>query len=106
MGRAKQQMMDDEVNDDLVEFLRILSEREELKGALNGIAKQVIAKGADSMSDKQQAVVEKFVEYYKSNNECQRCVNGNVSKLTDYIEIADEGLCPMCQYDKEQQMKD
>ncbi len=99
-------MLKDEYDEDLRSFLEKLLERDELKGALQGIAKQVIAKGVKSMSEKQRSTVDSFVEGYKKNNECEMCSNGNVSALTDYIEIADEGICSMCQYDKEKYMKD
>jgi hypothetical protein len=48
------------------------------------------------MSEKQKNVVDTFVENYKMKNQCDRCVNGNISALTDYIVVADNGLCPMC----------
>jgi hypothetical protein len=105
MGRAKQKMMDDEVDDALIDFLKELSQRDELKGALNGIAKQVISKGVKSMSEKQKEVIDNFTTQYKRNHTCERCSNGNISVLSDYIHVADYGLCPMCQYDKEQYMK-
>lgn len=106
MGRAKQAMFDNEENNDLIDFLKQLVETEEISGVANGIAKQVIDKGVNSMSEKQKSVIEKLVEGYRNNNECEMCVNGNVSNLTDYLFIAENGLCPMCEYDREKFMKD
>ncbi|WP_310395547.1 hypothetical protein [Hymenobacter sp.] len=106
MGQAKQQLMDKAANDELIDFLKLLLDREELSGALNGIAKQVVTKGAESMTDTQRSVVEGYLESYKSKHECEVCSNDNVSSLTDYIEIADEGVCPTCQYVKEKYMNE
>jgi hypothetical protein len=108
MGQVKQHMLDQEYNSDLTEFLKELIDREEINDVPLGIAKQVVDKGVDSMSEKQKIVIEGFVESYKKDIVCERCSNGNVSNLTDYISIKDNtwDLCPMCQYDKEQFMKD
>ena len=106
MGRAKQAMLDNEHNDDLIEFLKQLVETEEITGVANGIAKQVIDKGVNSMSEKQKAVIDKLVEGFKNRNVCERCTNGNVSSLTDYLFIAENGLCPMCEYDRQKFMED
>lgn len=106
MGRAKQAMFDNENNDDLIEFLKQLIETEEITGVANGIAKQVIDKGVDSMSEKQKSVIDNLVDGYRKKNECKRCSNGNVDSLTDYLFIAKNGLCPMCEYDREKFMKD
>jgi len=106
MGIVKQQMLDDEANEELTSFLTELDEREELQGALSGIAKQAIAKGVPSLSEKQRDVVDKFVDHYKENRTCEMCSNGNVSGLMDYIEIEDTGICSMCQYDKDKYMNE
>lgn len=108
MGQVKQRMFEEEHNADLTDFLKELIEREEIKDAALGIAKQVIDKGVDSMSEKQKSVIENVVDYYTKNVECERCLNGNVTTLTDYIFIKDNshGLCSMCEYDREQFMKD
>ena len=110
MGQFKKQMMDNEANNDngLVEFLRRLYERDEFNEALSGIARQVIAQGVESMTDRQREVIDNFVENYKRRNQCERCIEGNISTLTDYIEVADNdyGLCPTCEYDREKSMRD
>ena len=103
MGRAKEKMIEDEECDYLNDFLKQLLERDELQGALFGIAKVVITKGESSLSDKQKNVLDSFIENYKKHNSCEKCSNGNISNLTDYIEVADNSwnLCPMCEYDRE-----
>jgi len=110
MGQLKKQMMDNDADPDngLVEFLSRLSAREEFDGALSGITRQVIAQGPKSMTDSQRRVVEKFVGHYKDRNQCEKCQGGNISTLTDYIEVADNeyGLCPMCEYDRIKIMRD
>lgn len=106
MGQAKRAMEENEANGNLVEFLEEMLKRDEFSGALEGIAKQVVAKGVNSMTSKQSAVVEKFVEGYREKNECDRCSNGNVTSLTDLIFISENGLCPMCDNDREKFMRD
>lgn len=106
MGFVKQQMLDDEAHAELVDFLKELDSRDELQGALSGIAKQAIGKGVRSLSDKQKAVIDSFVDNYRRNHTCEMCSNGNVSTLMDYIEIEDEGICSMCQYDRDKFMRE
>ena len=106
MGIVKQAMLDKDYDDELIDFLKKLLEKDELNGAIEGIAKQVIAKGVKSMSEKQTNVINEFVDSYRNQYECERCSNGNVSTLTDYIFIAENGLCPMCEYDREKYMQD
>lgn len=108
MGIVKQKMFDDEYNSNLIGFLKEMIDREEIKDVALGIAKQVISKGVDSMSDKQSKVINIFVESYIKDIECDHCSNGNVTNLTDYIFIKDssDNLCPMCNYDMEKFMKD
>ena len=67
-------------------------ERQELEGALNGIAQQVVTRCVRSMSEKQKAVVDALVTRYKKENVCEKYSNGNVSALSDYIFIADKGM--------------
>lgn len=104
MGRVKAEMMENEDNQDLVDFLKTLLEQDYFTDALEGIAKQATSKGIKSLSEKQRAVVDKFVENYKNSNVCERCSNGNTSSLSDYITISEIGLCPMCEYDREKFM--
>ena len=106
MGHFKEQMMDKKNQDDneLVDFLSRLLEKGELEGAINGIAKQVTTQGVRSMSEKQRKTVDNFVESYKRKHQCNQCLGGNISILTDYIEVADSGLCPTCKYDKDKFM--
>lgn len=106
MGRAKQSIFDNEHNQNLIDFLKTLLNRDELKGAIEGITKQINGKGFESLTEHQKNVIENFANYYSTNYECEVCSNGNVSNYSDYIEIADTGLCPMCQYDRERFMKD
>ncbi|QIA06841.1 hypothetical protein [Draconibacterium halophilum] len=106
MGQAKRAWEESEANGNIVEFLEEMLRRDEFKGALEGIAKQVVDKGVNSMSPKQSAVVDKFIEAYRERNECDRCTNGNVTSLTDLIFISENGLCPMCDNDREKFMRD
>jgi len=106
MGQAKKWMIEQEYNDDLIEFLRQLLENEKLSGAIEGIAKQILGKGIDSLKGKQKPIIESFVKSYTKSIECERCVNGNVTGLTDYLFIEENGLCPMCEYDREKYMND
>lgn len=106
MGFVKQQMLDDEADGELIDFLKELDKRDELEGALSGITKQALGKGVRSLSTIQKAVIDGFVEKYRKNHTCEMCSNGNVSTLMDYIEIEDEGICSMCQYDRDKFMRD
>jgi hypothetical protein len=106
MGQAKQQLLHQRENDELVEFLQALSTRGELIGAVEGITKQIVGKGIESLSYSQKKAIDDYVDGYKRKHECSVCQNGNVSSLSDYIEIADEGMCSMCQYDHEKFMKE
>jgi len=103
MGQVKDRMFEEEYNSDLSDFLKEVINREEIDGVALGIAKQVLDKGVQSMSEKQKKVIDNFVDYYKKGIECERCMNGNVSNLTDYIFIKENShdLCPMCEYDRE-----
>jgi FixJ family two-component response regulator len=106
LGRAKAAMMNIEDNQDLVDFLKTLLEQELFTDALAGIAKQATSKGIESLSERQRDVVDKFIENYKNRNVCEKCSNGNVSSLSDYIRMSEIGLCPMCEYDKERLMEE
>lgn len=110
MGRAKEKMMEDELlkhqNEELKDFFSKLLERKEIEDPLAGIAKQLIGQGYESLSPKQQQIVNKFIDGYKRSHSCDRCVNGNVSSLADYLHLADNPLCPTCEYDEQRFMED
>jgi len=94
-------------NEMLVSFLKELDEREELQGAAAGIAKKIIDKGVNSITNNQKDVIYRIVENYKKYNTCEQCSNGNVYDLTDYIHIRYEGgLCPQCYNEREQFMNE
>lgn len=99
--------MDGFENDrDIADFFEELLRREALSGAIEGIAKQIIGRGENSMTGRQKAVVDNFIQAYEKNNQCDRCSNGNVISLTDLIFISENGLCPMCVNDREKFMRD
>jgi hypothetical protein len=106
MGQAKHAMEENEANGNLVEFLEELLGQDAFSGALQGIAKQAVGKSFESLSSKQRDVVAKFVSGYEKDHECPKCSNGNVSSLTDLIFIAENGLCPICENDREKFMRD
>lgn len=106
MGLVKQWMLDNEYNNSLIEFLRQLLNNDELSGPIEGITKKILADGIDSLKGKQRPVIESFVENYTRNIECERCGNGNISELADYIFISENGFCPMCESDREKFMED
>jgi hypothetical protein len=95
-------------NSDLIDFLKELINREEINDVALEIAKQVIDNGVDSMSEKQKDVIINFIDYYIKDVTCERCSNGNISTLTDFIFIKDSsnGFCSMGENDREQFMKD
>lgn len=108
MGRMKSLMIENEnkENEDITSFLKELLAREEISGALAGITKQISSRGIKSMTGNQKATVEKFIKAYSQNNECEGCQNMNISQLTDLIYVSENGICPMCEYDRAQLMKD
>jgi len=106
MGRAKQAMLDNEYNQDLVDFLKTKLDQDELSGAIEGITKQLVDQGIESLKGNQKPAIESFVEKYSQNTECEVCSNGNVSMLLDYLHIEENNICPMCEYDKEKYMRD
>lgn len=106
MGQVKRQMEEDEANGYTIEFLEELLRKDVLTGALEGIAKQVVDKGMNSMRGKQEEVLNSFIENFRKNHECERCSNDNVTSLTDLIYVEENGLCPMCDYDMEKFMRD
>lgn len=71
-----------------------------------GLHNNLINKGVDSFKGVQKPVIDSLVKKYTSKIECARCNNGNISVLTDYIFIEENGLCPMCEYDREKFMKE
>ena len=95
-----------ENNRDITDFFEELLKREALTGAIEGIAKQIVGKGENSMTSRQREVVDSFIQAYEKKNHCDRCGNGNVTCLTDLIFIADYELCPMCDADREKYMRD
>jgi rubrerythrin len=106
MGRVKQEMMDNEYNQDLVDFLKTKLDQDELSGAIQGITKQLVDQGIESLKGNQKSAIESFVEKYSQKFECEVCSNGNVSTLSDYLHIEENSICPMCEYDREKYMKD
>lgn len=112
MGQAKKKMMEEEErmynNAELENFFEVLLEKETLSGAIEGIAKQLTTKGGDSLSEKQKEAIESYLEKYISKIECDRCMNDNVSSLSDFLFVEDNeyGLCPSCEYDREKFMAD
>jgi hypothetical protein len=93
---------------DLVEFLQELIVREEISNAALGIAKQIIGKGYNSLTEPQKNVINKTVDNYTKNINCELCDNDNVSNFMDYIFIQDNkwGYCSMCEYDRERFMEE
>jgi hypothetical protein len=83
------------------EVLECLIESDLLEGAALGIAKQVLSKGRESLSEKQEYVFQRFVadKYFKL--ECSRC---HIPMPTSEVLIAlmeDDGLCGWCRHMRE-----
>lgn len=93
---------------DQISFLEQLIAREEISGAALGIAKQAISRGIKSLSEKQASVIQKYINGYIRKISCERCLNDNVSQLTDYLFIKENAnhFCPMCEYDREKYFRD
>jgi len=106
MGQAKKQMMEEEKYSDVEEFLSALMSKDELNPALTGITKQIKSKGLKSLTENQRKAVDNLITFYENKHKCERCSNGNVSSLIDLIEVAENGLCSTCEYDREKFMRD
>ena len=100
MGQAKKMLMELEemgrVNDDIFDFFSELNRREALHGAIAGITAQMLDKGIDTLSEKQREALESYAEDFKYKHPCYPCEHDNTSRLMDYIEIMDDGMCPSC----------
>ena len=96
MGQAKKQMMEDQINDEIVDFLESVIESDQIENSALGIAKQAIDRGMESLTEKQTFVIEKFIKDFKKENICKDCEGDNVDSLADYLEVADEGICFFC----------
>ncbi|HRE77125.1 MAG TPA: hypothetical protein PLL09_04785 [Flavobacterium sp.] len=109
MGQAKKRMLELESENDLEDFLsQILDSNIILHPAVSGIARQVLDKGVESMSERQKNVIDNFVNNFKNDHSCNGCVDGNIGSLTDYIYIFDnsDNLCPTCQNSWDKLMKE
>lgn len=106
MGQAKNRLMENQDGGDLPSFLEELLKQDAFKGALEGIAKRTVDKGEESLTSKQKAVLDSYVNRYKKSNVCEVCENDNVTMLSEYIHIAENGVCPTCEYDREKYMRD
>ena len=88
----------DRIDDDegYADFLQSLIDDSYLEGAAEGITKQVITKGEESLSDKQKYVFDKEVlgKYVK---ECTRCgINIPWSEMSAALENG--GFCNYCEH--------
>src|SRR5437016_692234 len=78
------------------EVLEYLSQNGYLEGAVHGIALQVIDKGRDSLSPKQEAVFQTFVADKFFNLECSRCHIPMPTCEVVYALVEDDELCSWC----------
>lgn len=84
---------------DFESFVEELLRVERLNETEAGIAKQMLDKGYDSLSDKQKYVFDKAIEN-NSVKECKRCSSD--IPWCEMIEALDNGgLCSWCQHFKE-----
>lgn len=106
MSYTKRILEENQYNQEVVDFLKKLLEEERLYGAIEGITKQILNKGIESLTGNQRPSIDSFIKDYISEITCEMCSNGNVSELKDYLFIEEEGLCPQCNYNKENYMRD
>lgn len=77
-------------------FVEELIKSSRLEGKEAGIAKQMLDKGYDSLSEKQKFVFDKAIENY-TIDECQRC--GEDIPWCEMFEALDNGgYCSYCQH--------
>lgn len=106
MGLYKKQIEENHQEDELKDFFTRLLEMDELKDPLRGIAKQLISLGSKTLTEKQLAIVDKYVETFKNNVECSNCENINVNGLLDYLHIVEDGMCIDCRNSYEKMMRE
>lgn len=84
------------LEEDFEGFVQDLIDSGRLDEKEAGIAKRMLDKGYDSLSDKQKFVFDKAIENNMIEG-CQRC--GNDILWCEMLEALDnEGLCGYCQY--------
>jgi hypothetical protein len=76
---------------ELREFLKQIIEEEGLRGPALGIAKQVLARGIDSLPPNQSAVFDRYVI-----PKCGLC--GDCDPLSEAGYIYDNGYCSHCEH--------
>lgn len=113
MGQAKKLYMEQEEQEfselEVIEFCKMLIERESIENPMLGIARQIRAqKSLTFLSQRQRETLESFIKMFKFKNKCRSCTDDNIADLLEYIEIQEdeEQLCPTCRLDKDIYMQD
>ncbi|MFI3240873.1 MAG: hypothetical protein R3Y22_09900 [Bacteroidales bacterium] len=113
MGRTKELLIEqaekDRLEAEITEFINTqLSKEGIINEILSGISKQLIGRGLHSLSKKQRAIIDNYINEYKNNHKCEVCLGGNMSYLSDYLHVEESeyNLCPMCEYDRAKIMQD
>ena len=88
---------DHEEHDDYKDFLQDLVNGNELDGAALGITKQVIDRGQESLSERQEAVFEAEVVKKYPQQDCKRC-GTEIPWSEMYYSYDNGGHCSYCQH--------
>lgn len=87
--------MSRENDDGFMGFLESLTRNGHLEGAADGITKQVIARGVESLSEKQKYVFDNEVLANFVGGDCERC-GSDIPWSEKYAALDNGGLCDWC----------
>ncbi|MDT8448432.1 MAG: hypothetical protein RRB13_16190 [bacterium] len=104
MGQVKHAMEQQQIRDELSSFVSDLLEGGYLEGAAAGIAKQVVDRGLESLSEKQRDVFEAQVIAKYGNQYCKKC-NSKLELYEIYEAMTEDGLCGSCAHREAQDRK-
>ena len=83
-------------NQDLIEVIKFRLEQNVFKGATEGIAKQIVGKGLNSLSPAQESIFESII---KPTTEIECPISGEVFyDLENIQQIEDNGMSGYCQH--------
>lgn len=110
MGIAKKKMMEDEererVNVEYKSFFEELLQIYQIDNPLYGIAQQLIKQGYNTLTNKQKAIVEKYITNFKQNHICEKCGHSEITSLSDYLYLINHKYCPSCENEIQKIMED
>lgn len=65
------------------------------------VIKRAYINGLESLSNIELSKVKLFMTTYSKAHTCPICKNKNIRLVTDFIYVADFGMCPVCDYESD-----